>query len=89
VTVPKALWQWNRVRPADGVHRLNAMGPEELARVFAAICPDPAWVEGMVGLRPFKDGEEIVEGAERLLARSGGSCDGAEVRDRVGKLIGG
>jgi hypothetical protein len=86
--MPKALWQWNRVRPADGVHRLNALEEERLREELARCCADPRWVEGMARIRPFKDEEEIYAASDRVYELHPDlPCDRIAVRSRLAQLL--
>jgi hypothetical protein len=86
--MPKALWQWNRVGPADGVHRLNALEEDVLRSELARCCVDPRWVEGMTRIRPFKDEDEVYEASARQFElHPDVTCDQAAVRAALALLL--
>jgi hypothetical protein len=86
--MPKALWQWNRVRPADGVHRLNALEDDALRQELARCCADSRWVEGMARIRPFKDEDEVYASSDRLYELNPDlPCDPAVVRSALARLL--
>jgi len=68
-SMPRALWDRNRVYSTDGVRRLNAYPDEELRGILGRVCADPRWVEGMAGTRPFKDEADVYGASERLFER--------------------
>lgn len=86
--MPKALWDWNRVYPTDGVRRLNAFPPEELVGEFLRCCPDERWARGMAAVRPFRNSREVFEASDRLLERLGGvGMSRDEIADRLARLL--
>ncbi|HWO87655.1 MAG TPA: 2-oxo-4-hydroxy-4-carboxy-5-ureidoimidazoline decarboxylase [Gemmatimonadales bacterium] len=86
--MPKALWDWNRVYPTDGIRRLNAFPEDELVTEFMRLCADRRWARGMASVRPFRDAAELLEASDRLVDRLGDvGRTKQQLRQDLGRLL--